>query len=248
MEPYSHSRLSIYEQCPHRYRLRYIDGIEMDAMSIEAFTGSVVHGALEHLSSRTGGGRSMEPEELVAYMRGLWDELFRDSIFIARRNASAAEYELKAEAMLLAYYRRHHPFREGTTVGLEHELRFSIFGTREHDMIGYVDRITCLGDGVYEIHDYKTGQRLPSPADLRRDRQLALYEIGLRRSLPDVKEVQLVWHHLAHDRELRSERTKGELEILESETSALIESIEGCNRFPRRKGPLCRWCEYSGMC
>lgn len=249
IEPYSHSRLNIFEQCPCRYKLRYIDKVEVqEAVGIEAFTGSLVHESLEHLYARAREGQMVEWKELASHLRNRWDELFDRSVFTVRKDSSPHDHLLRAQNMLMAYYRSHQPFQEGSTVGLEHELRFRISGKREHEMIGYVDRLTCLGDGVYEIHDYKTGKRMPSPASMGKDRQLALYEIGVRRSFPDVREVHLVWHYLAHDKQVRSHRTTEQLEELEAETSALIEVIEECARFPRRQSPLCRWCEYHGMC
>ncbi|KQM12119.1 hypothetical protein AOA80_04285 [Methanomassiliicoccales archaeon RumEn M1] len=248
-EPYSHSRLSVFEQCPRRYKLRYIDKVEVEeSVGIEAFTGSLVHESLEHLYAMAREGQVVEWDELASHLRNRWDELYDSSVFIARKDTSPHEHLLRAQNMLMAYYRAHRPFQEGEIVGLEHELRFCISGKREHEMIGYMDRLTRLDEGVYEIHDYKTGKRMPSPAAVGKDRQLALYEIGVRRSFPDVREVRLIWHYLAHDKHIRSRRSAEQLARLEAETSALIETIEECDRFPRRETPLCRWCEYCGMC
>lgn len=248
-EPFSHSRLSVFEQCPRRYRLRYVDKMEVEeAVGIEAFAGTIVHDSLEHLYSRARDGQMVGCNDLLAHLRNRWDELFDESALVVRKDATPHDHLLRAQNMLMAYYRGHFPFEEGDTVGLEHELRFCISGKREHEMVGYIDRLTRLGDGVYEIHDYKTGKRMPSPAALSKDRQLALYEIGVRRSFPDVREVHLVWHYLAYGRELHSRRTAEQLEALEVETSTLIEEIEECVHFPCRKGPLCRWCEYTGTC
>lgn len=248
-EPYSHSRLSTFEKCPYRYKLQYIDRLEVEeAVGIEAFTGTLVHESLEHLYARARDGEVVPWEELVARLRSRWDELLDDSVFVVRPGTTRHDHLFKAQGMLMSYYRRHRPFDGGTTVGLEHELNFRLNGEREHEFTGYIDRLSCLGRGVYEVHDYKTGKRLPAPRDLRQDRQLALYEIGVRRTFPDVREVRLVWHYLAHDKELRSSRTPAELEAVERDAAALIERIEACERFPRREGPLCRWCEYRGVC
>jgi len=248
-EPYSRSRLSTYEKCPYRYKLQYIDQLEVEErMGIEAFTGTLVHESLEHLYTRARDGEVVPWEELVARLRGRWDELLNDSVVVIRPGVTRQDYLFKAQNMLMSYYRRHRPFNDGVTVGLEHELRFQIAGRREHEFIGYIDRLSYLGKGVYEIHDYKTGRRLPAPRDLRQDRQLALYEIGVRRTFPDVREVRLIWHYLAHDKELRSSRTPAELEAVERNAAGLIEEIEACESFPRREGPLCRWCEYCEVC
>jgi hypothetical protein len=38
MKLYSHSRLSCYEQCPYKFKLKYLDKVETDVeQSVEAF-------------------------------------------------------------------------------------------------------------------------------------------------------------------------------------------------------------------
>ena len=45
---YSHSKLSTFEQCPLKYKLRYIDKIKPEIeKTIEAHLGSSVHDTLE---------------------------------------------------------------------------------------------------------------------------------------------------------------------------------------------------------
>ena len=47
---YSHSRLSTFEQCPYKYKLKYLDKIETDVPdTIETYLGSRVHETLEKL-------------------------------------------------------------------------------------------------------------------------------------------------------------------------------------------------------
>ena len=50
MTLYSHSRLSNFEQCPLKYKLRYIDRVESKIEgSIEAYLGSRAHEVLEKI-------------------------------------------------------------------------------------------------------------------------------------------------------------------------------------------------------
>ncbi len=245
---HSHSSLSCFEQCPRRYRYRYIEGIEVDRRGIEAFSGTMVHLALQHLYQCAEEGTVLEEEEIISYLRARWEESIDDSVVVIKKGTTRKDYLLRAEEGLRAYHRRYHPFDHGSTVGLEQGVSFTVKGEREHTFVGYIDRLTCRGDGIYEIHDYKTGKRLPTLADLNEDRQLALYEIGVRQNYPEAREVHLVWHFLSHDQELRSRRTEEELIDLERRVGGLVDTIERCDRFPCRTGPLCRWCEYHDMC
>jgi RecB family exonuclease len=242
--------LSCFEQCPRKYQLRYIDEVEIEEREgIEAFTGTLVHLSLQHLHEQVAQGQVLGPTELVDHFRSLWKERYdEEKVAVIKKGTTASEHLMKASIGLVAYHRHYHPFDQGTTVGLEHEIKFTVRGEREHEFIGYIDRLTRRDDGLYEVHDYKTGQRTPDAQQLRQDRQLALYELGVRQNFPDAREVKLIWHYIAHDKEFTSSRTAGELSALEQKVSALIERIEGCADFPCRNGPLCKWCEYRKIC
>ena len=245
---YSHSSLSCFEQCPHKYQYRYIEGLEAERRGIEAFSGSIVHLALQHLHQRADEGEVLGEEDIIAFLRDRWEENMGDDVVIVKKDMTRSDHLRRAEAGLRAYHRHYHPFDRGCTVGLEHGIKFKVQGDREHSLVGYIDRLTEAGDGVFEIHDYKTGKRLPTSADLKNDRQLALYEIGVRQNYPQVKEVRLVWHFISHDKEMTSCRTAEELTDLERCVGTLIDKIESCQCFPCRAGSLCRWCEHSDLC
>jgi len=106
-------------------------------------------------------------------------------------------------------------------------------------------------EGFWEIHDYKTTKKLPEQKELDSDRQLALYQIGIQSQWKGIKNIQLVWHFLHFDKELRSERNPNELERLKKETIELIEEIEKAKQkddFPTKESALCEWCDFSYLC
>jgi CRISPR/Cas system-associated exonuclease Cas4 (RecB family) len=104
-------------------------------------------------------------------------------------------------------------------------------------------------DGVWQVRDYKSGQWLPTQSDVDADRQLALYQIGVQRRFPGrAQHVELVWHYLAHDVELRSRREPEALRALETETLDLIETIQADRTWEIVEGPHCRRCSYQAIC
>ncbi|MFC2143987.1 RecB family exonuclease [Candidatus Aenigmatarchaeota archaeon] len=116
-------------------------------------------------------------------------------------------------------------------------------------MRGVIDRLVDMGDGVYEVHDYKTAMHMPIMDHLRRDRQLALYSIPIYEHYHDVKKVVLVWHFLQFNaRDVVVEKTKKELEQVKSETIALIKKIELEKDFKPNRSALCDWCEFKSSC
>ncbi|GAG81123.1 unnamed protein product, partial [marine sediment metagenome] len=63
------------------------------------------------------------------------------------------------------------------------------------------------------------------------DRQLALYQIGVQSMWNDVGSVELVWHYVTFDKEIRSKRTEEELDELKKDTIDLIKKIEATREF-----------------
>ena len=168
---YSHSRLSTYEKCPLQYRYRYLDRIKRDTKSIEAFLGNRVHEVLETLYRDRMASRIPSLDELLALYHRRWDEDYSDRITIVRTELSADHYRRAGMECVTKYYRRHHPFDDGTTLGLEDQITVSLDEGGRYQLKGYIDRLVRKDGGVYEIHDYKTSSgRLPT--DLVFDRTL----------------------------------------------------------------------------
>ncbi len=247
MAKYLHSKVKTYEQCPQKYKFRYIDGIQAERRTIEAFLGDVVHQTLRKLYSDLQAGRSTTYEELLSSYKQHWDSQYAPTIKIVRGNASIESYFESGSRMIQGYYRWFHPFTDASTLGLELEVSFPI--ATDAEFHGFVDRVTQTSPHRYEIHDYKTSRRLPSTADVKRDLQLPLYEIAVRHTLgADIREVTLVWHYLAFDREFRCRRSSKELEATKQTMLRSIGRIESARGFPTRETPLCDWCEYYEIC
>ena len=248
MPTYSHSRLSSFEKCRLQYRYRYIDRIRRDVQGIEAFMGNRVHDVLEKLYRDLQMERTPPLEELKALYHRDWERLYGDRIRIVKTEYTADHYRKVGERCITDFYGTYHPFRDGVTLGLEEKVGIPLDEAGRYRLEGYVDRIVRVEPGIYEVHDYKTGNSLPSAEDLLTDRQLPLYQMGVQRKFPDAKDVRLVWHYLAFNQELRSARSPDALEGLRARTLDLIRRIESTQEFPPTESALCRWCEYQEIC
>jgi putative RecB family exonuclease len=246
---YSHSRLSSFENCPRQFKYRYVDQIKVDKEGVEAFMGKRVHEILERLYHHVArNGRPPSLAQVLERYRQDWSRSWHDKIAIVRKENPPAYYLERGARCLENYYRGHYPFTTGETIALEERLRLRLDTDGRYKMLGIVDRIVRQGEGAFEIHDYKTSANLPQQRQLDRDRQLALYQIGLEQTYPDVKEVELVWHYLIFNKTLRSRRSAEALEDLRQATMKLIDSVESESEFRTRPGPLCRWCDYASIC
>ena len=247
MAEYSISQLDKFESCPRQYKFIYVDRIKRDEEGIEAFLGQRFHDAMEWLYAERAF-RCVPLEELLDYYEQGWAAQWHDEIKIVKKRRTQDDYRLMGRRFIEDYYRRHHPFDEGRVVGLEHNVKFPLDDAGRYKCKGRIDRIMLAPDGVFEVHDYKTGSKLPEQKELDENRQLALYQIGVQKLWPEAREVRLVWHQVAHDLEMRSIRTPGALEKLKGELGALIDRIEAETEFPLRESALCGWCAYQDLC
>jgi putative RecB family exonuclease len=246
---YSHSRLSSFENCPRQFAYRYVEKLPVEREGVEAFVGKRVHEILERLNHHVARyGRPPSLRQVLERFRGDWKAAWHERIEVVRGDPSPGSWEERGARCLENYYRAHYPFSDGTSAGIEERLQFWLDDGGRYKLVGIVDRIVSHGAGRYEIHDYKTGARLPSQEQIDRERQLALYQIGLEQTYADVQEVELVWHYLVHGRTLRSRRTPEQLAALRREAIGLIDAIEAEREFAPRPGPLCRWCDFRAIC
>lgn len=248
MPTYSHSQLSTYETCPHQYKLAYIDKIEVETESIEAFMGSRVHDALEKLYRDLKVTKLNTLEELLSFYYQSWEKNWNDMVQIIRKDYSAEDYRRLGEKCISDYYKRYYPFDQGKTLGLEEYISFPLEEEREYWIRGYIDRVTLVNSSILEIHDYKTSNRLPTQEEIHSDRQLAFYQLGVGEKWQGIQEVKLIWHYLTFDTEIHSTRTPEQLEQLREATLELIRRIETDKKFTPKEGPLCDWCDYQGFC
>jgi putative RecB family exonuclease len=246
MSVFSHSRIDTFETCPKKYEFAYLLKAPKGPDGIEAFMGSRVHEALEWLYEQVKICRMPDEEDTVAVFLRAWDAAWSDDVRITRADRKADDYRAIGEEAVRKYFRRYHPFDQGVTVGLE--MRIELALDDEHRVIGYVDRLVKVADGVWEIHDYKAGGSLMTQDKADADRQLALYELAVREMYPDAREVSLVWHYVAFDHEVRSCRSPQQLDDLRAQVLEAIQHIEAQSDFPTKTGSLCNWCDFKPIC
>ena len=248
MPTYSHSRLETYQNCPLQFKYIYIERKERLKETIEAFLGSRVHETLEKLYRDLKFTKENSLAELLEHYNSTWEKNWLDSIIVVKKDYTPDHYKKLGEKCIADYYHHYHPFDQGRTLGLEEKFFIDLDG---HRIQGVIDRLVQRDDRTYEIHDYKTSAHLPDQSTLDKDRQLALYQLGLQNRWKDVKEVELVWHFLVFDKELRSSRSKQQLDQLKGEIIELINEIEKAKKeddFPAKESSLCDWCGFGELC
>jgi putative RecB family exonuclease len=250
---YSHSRLCTFEQCPFKFKLRYIDKFPPEIeKTIEAYLGEKVHEALEWFYLQITNKKIPQVEDLIEYYVIVWKKDFSEEIKKVHNHLTYENYFDRGIKFLIDYYTKNYPFSDNT-IAIEKQVTINLDGTGKYLLQGYADRIVYDKEkNIFEIHDYKTGQ-IKTQEELDKDRQLALYSLGIKdiceeAKNADVSKIHLIWHFLDFNEKKQSQRTSEQLEQLKSEIKALIDRIESTEDFPANPGVLCRWCEFRKYC
>jgi len=250
MPLYSYSRIGFFEQCPRKYKFRYIEKPDIEIpQGIEAYMGTIVHETLQQCYRLAQWDKIRD--ELLAYYRRRWEEARPAEFKIVRSEFTEEDYIRKGEKALEQYYDRHHPFDQEITLGLEEKVIFALDSEGQYKMQGYIDRLSRDKQGGLRIQDYKTSGRLPTQIDVDHDDQLALYQVAVQDMWPDNNGIELVWHYLQFDTALVSHRDPAQLEELRQayiDKIRKIERAEELGNFPTIETNLCDWCEYYALC
>ena len=124
---YSHSRLSNFENCPLKFKYRYVLKIKTDVEGIEGFMGKRAHVVLARLYLAVGRGNVPRHEQVLDRYRALWDEHYDENkVRIVRTENSPLFYKQLGERCLSDFYRNHYPFDADRTLGIEKRVAFSL--------------------------------------------------------------------------------------------------------------------------
>ncbi len=243
---YSHSKIGSFEQCPQKYKFKYIDKIKPAIEeTIEAHLGKCVHETFEWLYGLVMKGSVPTLDEAITKYAKIWEEKYKPTIAIIKKDVSAGTYFEKGVQFIMNYYTTHYPFNDNT-IDLEREVKVFL---DEYQLVGYIDRLAYnVANQEYEIHDYKTANSLPTLEKIETDRQLALYALAIKQEFGMEKNVVLNWHFLNFNKKITIRKSQDDIETMKRKTIATIQTIEGSKEFPTKRSPLCDWCEFKPYC
>lgn len=232
--PLSHSSITLYTECPQKYKFKYVDKIPEKPKHFFSF-GQSVHLALEYFYGANAKAPALE--DLLKHYREIWVKPgYRDE-------SQEAEYFEEGRQILTRFYDKHAkswhaPF------SVEYNFNFEYEGV---PLTGKVDRIDKLPDGRLSILDYKTGKKLAA-GRLDIDAQLTMYQFACESQL-GAEVGELIFYHLPTLKEHRTVRR--DKPLVKELTERIVSTAEGItkDRFdPKPTENACRWCDYKPIC
>ncbi len=251
MSVYSHSKLASFRNCPRQYKFKYVEKVAVPKrVSPDAYLGNAVHRVLRTLYTHGADGVLVPREDALAMYRAEWEKVDRGAIKLTRDYYTVDDYIRLGEQILAGHYDRHQPFDQGTLLGTEQHLTFQLPDTpfRIH---GYIDKLWKRDDGIVEICDYKTGQRIVRPQEPQFFFQMGIYQLAVQANYPQLEQIELTQFFLRQNEVVRHRMRPDELDHLVEELRAVICKIldaERLDSFPTIEGGLCDYCDYSDIC
>ena len=235
MRSLSHSAISMYMDCPQKYKFKYVDKIPEAPKYFFSF-GQSVHKALEFFY-----GVPLPPppnlEEVLAYYQKHWKKEGYGS------PAQEMQYKAEGERILKAFHKKHTPDFQPPLFA-EYLFNLEVDGI---PVTGRVDRIDKLGDGRLAVVDYKTGKSF----DLERvktDSQLTMYQMACEELL-GMKVSRLTFYHVPSLTEFTVTRHgEDQVRILKRRIVDVAGSIQAAQFEPKPEERKCSWCDYKPHC
>ncbi len=232
-ERVSFSQLAYLLQCPVRFKLAVVYGLELPRPDPVDF-GANVHRALLAIHERARTGEIPAPDEVETIVETTW---------APAPQADPAQDRAARQAAVRQLQRYVSGHRAALARVAQAELGFAL-GLERHVLVGKVDLLR-RADGGYELVDFKAGRSAPAALE-QVDVQLDLYALGLETGLgmPLVRRsVHFLEDEQVHTWEWSPERARSARERLE----ALLEQITR-QAFPPRPAYCPRCDEFRAIC
>ena len=239
----SPSSASLYQQCPRKWRHRYIDRLP-DPPGEPALVGTFAHLVLEHLLQLPEGQRSQDAAKTLA--RKHWPEIEQEADYqaLGLNDTEAKAFRWKAWEAIAGLWALENP-DETEVHATEHEVQVDISGV---PFRGIIDRVDVV-DNSLVISDYKSGK---APSDRFRHRplkQVLLYAAAIEASFGQ-RPLGARLLYLGQ-RTLGVRVTPSNLSAAVGELASTWSSLTNdCerNEFATSTGPLCAWCPFLAEC
>jgi putative RecB family exonuclease len=240
----SPSSASMYQQCPRRWRFRYVDRLP-DPPGEAALTGTFAHRVLELLFQEPAGERTLDRARRLA--REVWPETEDHPSYQALQldEAGARHFRWRGWLAIEGLWAVEDP----ALVQVKATERMVETQVGDVPFRGVVDRLDYRDDGRLVITDYKSGRAPTARFADSRLAQVLLYSAaveasdGIRPAMARLVYLgQRVIDVVATDDVIRPV-----VDQLHATWTAINTDRE-TDEYSPKPGPLCAWCPYAARC
>ncbi|MFA6583574.1 MAG: PD-(D/E)XK nuclease family protein [Elusimicrobiaceae bacterium] len=247
---FSYSRMSLYQECPLKFKFRYIHKIPEKPKTYFAF-GHSIHAAMEFLYKVDAPPFPSLNDVLMIFERDWHTKSPEEKGYVS----SDKEHDdfLHGIKIITSYYEKHKG-AFAVPVSVEMFVKLAVDGL---NLISVVDRIDDLGGGKISIVDYKTGKTV-----VKNTGQLNMYQKVLELA-PDIKDLlarktgykgdikvaRMSFYQLENLKENVFEpASPDEIESFWRNVLNVADCIRAEKFDPAPDEKSCRFCDYKNLC
>ncbi len=234
---------STFEQCPRRWRFRYVERLP-DPPGLAALAGTLVHRVLERLLGEPAGERHLDRARSLASEEWPAHHSLPEVTDLGLDEPGVRHYKWKVWQAVAGLWELEDP---ATVEVLATESPLDV-QLGQVPFLGVLDRAERTATGV-AVTDYKSG-KAPLPAyEAAKLDQVLLYAAGWRaQSGTEPVRARLLY---LGSRSIEVEVTAHRLDEAVGRLGSTWEALNACvssEQFEPRTGPLCAWCPYTRHC
>ncbi|GAB4275032.1 MAG: hypothetical protein Kow0029_15820 [Candidatus Rifleibacteriota bacterium] len=231
----SPSKISCFQSCPLKYRMKYIDRVPKESRPTPnlSFDRSIHFALRDFHENYTKKQFKKNPFRQILnkyWIKDGYADIEEEERFKIRANMFLEEYFNSLD-------------------GNEKPVMFEV-SARWHwngiDTVVQIDRVDELPDGKLEIIDYKTGKKVPDERVINEDTSLLNMYLAANQKWPG-KVAKVSYHYLSNNKRYSLTPTEDDIKAHKLKISELVELINK-DEFEPNKGSLCAWCEFYGPC
>jgi putative RecB family exonuclease len=248
---FSYSKMSLYEECPLKYKFKYIDKIKEEPKFYFAF-GSAIHAALEFLYA-VRNPPFPTVEEVCEAFRREWNQ--KSYLEKGYRTQQKADDDCQKGLLMLQAYYEHNRARLAPPFLVEYSTDVAVDGLLVRII---ADKIEHLGGGKLLITDYKTGKDVKrQPSQLYMYQKIAELDPRLKEKIAEtygtrvdsVRIGEMLYYHVPTNKEYHFERADDkEIGSFWERVLGVAENIRGLKFDPTPAELPCKWCDYKSLC
>jgi putative RecB family exonuclease len=247
----SYSAVRTFQNCPLKYRFRYVDGLAEDCVSSSLIFGSAIHSAVEfYFRQQLSGESAPSLDLLLDVYQESWKERSEDNIEFGKSETADSLHEMSAR-MLQKFLNSDLIQPEGRIIGIEEEFR-GVLIPGLPDLLGYVDLLLETDDAVI-VRDFKTSRSAwDQQQAVDQSDQLLLYADLVRKVIPG-KQLRLQFAVLTKSRDpkvqlLETQFDEGKLDRTKRIFQTVWSAIQSGHFYPSPSPMQCPSCGYRTQC